>query len=192
MNHEIKPKTLKTKRLTLRAFQLGDETQMFYGWCHDPRVTKTLYWETHQDISQTKAVLEMWLNQYEKAPYYHWGIIDHDKNQLIGSIGLVNYSDPDAHGEIGYCLAYDYWNQGIMTEAYQAIMAYLFEVIGFNKLYSKHMNTNLASGRVMIKCGMQKEGYLREDHLNKEGGFDDMILYAILKSDYFKLKRGQR
>ena len=44
------------------------------------------------------------------------------------------------------------------------------------------MLDNPASGRVMEKCGMRKEGVLRQRLYNK-GKFVDVALYAILKDD---------
>ena len=48
--------------------------------------------------------------------------------------------------------------------------------------------TNPSSGRVMEKCGMQKEGVLRQRLYNK-GRYVDVALYAILKQDYEKSKQ---
>jgi len=44
------------------------------------------------------------------------------------------------------------------------------------------MVRNPASGRVMEKLGMRKEGLLR-DHVKKSGKFEDSVAYGILSSD---------
>ena len=51
-----------------------------------------------------------------------------------------------------------------------------------NRIEAQHELDNPASGRVMEKCGMRKEGVLRQRLYNK-GKFVDVALYAILKSD---------
>ena len=38
----------------------------------------------------------------------------------------------------------------------------------------------------MQKCGMLKEGVMREDTKHKDGRFVDMVSYAILKEDFLK------
>ena len=48
--------------------------------------------------------------------------------------------------------------------------------------YECRSSDNPASGRVMEKCGMRKEGVLRQRLYNK-GKFVDVALYAILKDD---------
>ena len=71
-----------------------------------------------------------------------------------------------------------------MTEALSAVVAYMFETVGLNRLYAYHDIENPASGRVMIKCGMQPEGTFREHLRRKDGTFADVRVYAILRSDY--------
>lgn len=49
---------------------------------------------------------------------------------------------------------------------------------------AKHHASNPASGRVMEKAGMKKDGILRERRINKiKEGYDDLIVYSIIKSD---------
>ena len=51
-----------------------------------------------------------------------------------------------------------------------------------NRIEAQHELDNPASGRVMEKCGMRKEGVLRQRLYNK-GQFVDVALYAILRDD---------
>lgn len=46
-----------------------------------------------------------------------------------------------------------------------------------------HLTRNPASGRVMQKLGMSREGLLRQYVLNR-GVFDDLVMYSILRSDF--------
>lgn len=186
MTHDIMPKVIETNRCILRPFKKGDDKAMFLNWCQDPRVTEHLTWFPHRSKEETKAILEMWLQNYQDAPFYHWGIVLKENQALIGSIGLVKYSDAHARGEVGYCIAYDYWHQGITSEALKAIITYLFTDIGFNKLYARHIKENGASGKVMQKCGMKQESIMRQDVRHKDGRFVDMVSYAILKEDFLK------
>ena len=69
-----------------------------------------------------------------------------------------------------------------MTEALARVIDYTFESMDINRIEAQHELDNPASGRVMEKCGMRKEGVLRQRLYNK-GKFVDVALYAILKSD---------
>jgi len=94
----------------------------------------------------------------------------------------------NASAEIGYSLSRDYWNRGIMTEALKAVIEYGFSALNLNRIEAQHETTNPASGAVMRKCRMQKEGTLRSRLMNK-GRFVDVDLYAILRKDYIDLGR---
>ena len=54
-----------------------------------------------------------------------------------------------------------YWGKGLMPEALAAVMSYLFDVAGVNRVAGCHDVNNPRSGRVMDKAGMQQEGVLR-------------------------------
>lgn len=177
-------KRLKTQRLVLRRFRPGDAGAMFDNWASDPRVTQYLTWDPHISPDQSRAVIASWIAMYEHRDYYHWAI--EYKGQPVGSIGLVELSDKDARAVAGYCLGYDYWGKGLMTEALSAVIAYLFGEVGLNRLYAFHDVENPASGKVMMKCGMQPEGILREHLRKKDGTFADVRVYAILSNDYFE------
>ena len=62
------------------------------------------------------------------------------------------------------------------------VMDYLFDVVGVNRIESRHDPRNPNSGKVMMKCGMKYEGTLRSsDHNNQ--GICDACFYALLKSE---------
>ena len=176
--------TLSTPKLCLRQYALRDAQAMFDNWASDPEVTKTLMWDTHTSPEHTRRLLAGWIKSYDSGRFYHWVI--EKEGQPIGDIALVSWSPVRLDGEIGYCLAKKYWNQGLMTEALQAVMRFLFEEVGFRRLILRHAMNNPASGRVMEKAGLRYEGRLRQAYLEKDGGFSDLALYAALKEEWLK------
>ena len=77
-------------------------------------------------------------------------------------------------------------------EALAAVIAYSFETLHLNRVEAQHELTNPASGAVMAKCGMRREGVLRQ-RLRNTGHYVDVALYAILRSDYLaRSRRGPR
>ncbi len=174
--------TLDTTRLILRRAQTGDAPAMFYNWCGDPDVSKYLTWPTHETVDVTKAVLGTWVDGYQKPDYYQWMIVPRELGQPIGTISVVHSRDKIASAEIGYCIGKSWWHKGIMTEALQAVIDYLFDEVGMNRIEAWHDVSNPNSGRVMAKCGMRLEGIHRAAGRNNQG-ICDMARYAILKAD---------
>lgn len=172
---------IKTERLTLRKFTPNDAQAMFDTWANDERVTQFLTWEPHGTVDVTKSILTDWCNCYEKPDFYNWAIEFDGK--LIGSIGCVETNENSERGEIGYCIGYDFWGKGIMSEATRAVLDYLLNEVGYNRLEIKHATKNPASGRVAQKCGLKFEGIKREYFKTINGELLDIAFYSILKSD---------
>ena len=173
--------TLKTNRLTLRRYTIDDAEMMYKTWACDARVTKFLTWEPHKSVDVTKALLEMWVADYEKNNNYNWVI--ELEGQIIGAITVVRISERDELAELGYCIGFDYWGKGIMTEAAKAVIDFLFKV-GFNRISIEHAVKNPASGKVAEKCGMTLEGTKRQYFKSASGEFLDINEYSILRSEW--------
>ncbi|MGI6688227.1 MAG: YhcH/YjgK/YiaL family protein [Christensenellales bacterium] len=180
--HHLGTVCLKTPRLILRPYALEDAQAMFNNWAGDPEVTKTLLWDTHPDVEHTRRLLAGWVRAYQSGRHYHW-VIEKD-GEIIGDISLVKWSAIDLDGEIGYCLSQKAWNQGIMTEALREVLRFLFQRVGFHRLYLRHATENPASGRVMEKAGLKKEGLMHQAMRRKGGGFSDIALYAALRDEW--------
>ena len=54
-----------------------------------------------------------------------------------------------------------------------------------NRIYATHLKKNPASGKVMKKIGMKKEGILRQ-HVKKWGEYEDLVYYGLLKSEFIR------
>ena len=83
---------------------------------------------------------------------------------------------------IGYELARAYWGRGLMTEALRAMLEFAFVRLHLNRVEAMFDVRNRASGRVMEKCGMRREGLLRQKLYNK-GEYVDVEIWAILARD---------
>lgn len=186
MLKHIGTKTIETERLILRQFKEADATDMFNNWASDDTVTKFLSWPTHSDIEVSKELLKMWVNEYRNEEHYNWAIEIKENESVIGSIGLMNIDNNIENCEIGYCISRAFWNKGVMTEAFSAIINFAFKEVGFERITGRHHVENIASGRVMKKCGLKYEGTLRKIHRINTGSLVDCKYYSILKEDYIE------
>ena len=101
---------------------------------------------------------------------------------MIGTIGFMWYSGASCSAEVGYSFSREFWNRGLATEALSAVIRSAFASLPVNRIEAQHDIRNPASGRVMEKSGMRKEGILRQ-RLKNKGEFIDTVLYAILRAD---------
>lgn len=175
-------KEIKTERLLLRKFRPEDAKAMFETWANDERVTRYLTWTPHGNIDTTKFVINDWCSSYEKNDFYNWAIEFDGK--LIGSIGCVETNEASECGEIGYCIAYDFWGKGIVTESAKAVIDFMFREVNLHRIEILHATKNPASGKVAQKCGLTYEGTKREHFKSACGEFLDIAIYSILRKEW--------
>ena len=75
-----------------------------------------------------------------------------------------------------------------MSEALEAVMAFLFAQVGMNRIESRHDLRNPHSGGVMRKCGMRFEGTLRMSDWNNQG-VCDACWYGLLREEWQELAK---
>lgn len=172
MKH-IGTQTIETPRLILRRFELSDAQAMFDNWASDSNVTTYLTWPTHTDVSVTERVLGDWVPQYERDDCYRWAItLKRNGAEPIGSIDVAHWDESGEVPEIGYCMGKRWWHQGIMSEALGAVIGFLFDRVGVERIIARHDVNNPHSGGVMRKCGMTYEGVTEQTHRNNQGVVD--------------------
>jgi ribosomal-protein-alanine N-acetyltransferase len=111
--------------------------------------------------------------------------------RVIGTIGFMWWNRDNRSAEVGYSLSRAFWNRGIMTEALSAVLGFGFERMNLHRIEAQHAVGNDASGRVMEKCGMAREGVLR-GRLFYRSAFVDVTLYAMLEDDWRKARKANR
>ncbi len=178
--------TLHTQRLTLRRFTPDDAQVMFDTWANDERVTRFLTWCPHKSPQATRELLEDWCAAYENPNTYNWAIEFDGK--LIGNISIVQIKESLESVELGYCMGYDYWNKGLMSEATKEVLDFLFTEVGVHRIDLRHAVKNPASGKVAQKCGFIFEGTQRECFKTFSGEFLDISYYGMLRSDWEQQK----
>jgi len=108
--------------------------------------------------------------------------------KLIGAMGLGDIGAEHCHAEMGFWIGVDCWGKGFATEAARAVIRFGFEELKLNRIYAHYMVRNPASGRVLDKVGMRREGLLRQ-RMRKWGVFEDVVLMAILRDDWISLEK---
>ena len=175
-------KRLETERLVLRRFTVEDAPQMYANWASDPVVTEFLTWPTHDSVEVTRQVLTSWVEGYARPDAYNWALELKESGEVIGSLSVVRADDDIAELELGWCMGRAYWGRGLMPEAAAAVVGYLFDEVGANRICAKHDVNNPKSGRVMEKIGMRLEGVHRQAGRNNKGVVD-LAVHAVLASD---------
>ena len=177
-------KQIESERLVLRKLRRTDAEDMF-AYASLPRSSRYLSWSEHPDIIHTKRYLTYLESRYRAAQFFDFAIVLRDSGRMIGTIGFVNIDETNNLAEVGYVLHPDFWNCGIMTEALSCLLRFGFEEVGLHRIEAMYMEENLASRRVMEKCGMTFEGIQRQARFIK-GAYCNVGVCAVLESEWRK------
>ena len=90
---------------------------------------------------------------WNKHGYGNWGIRLVGTPEIIGWAGL-QYLPELGETEVGFLLDRPYWGRGYATEAAQASLDFGFEHMNLARIIALVHPGNLASQRVIEKCGM--------------------------------------
>jgi ribosomal-protein-alanine N-acetyltransferase len=82
-----------------------------------------------------------------------WVVEFRGGGEVIGVTGLGHLADgPEV--EVGYRFLRKHWDNGYATEAARASIEFGLDELGLKEIVAVTLSTNLASRRVMEKCGM--------------------------------------
>ena len=102
-------------------------------------------------------------------------------HEAVGGIGLHPQSDIQRmNAELGYWLSETYWGNGIIPKAIHEIVEYGFSNFDINRIFARPFGTNLASQKVLEKCGFLFEAKIKNG-LIKNGMLVDELIYCVRK-----------
>lgn len=99
----------------------------------------------------------------------------------VGSIGIFLGSDVyKKSAELGYWLAEDFWNKGIMSNAIRQICKEAFEKYNIVRIFAEPFAHNAASRKALEKAGFSLEGIMKNGVFKNDKVFD-YCMYALLR-----------
>jgi RimJ/RimL family protein N-acetyltransferase len=151
------PESLPTPRLVLRKPSGDDAPLLFASYAQDSQVTRYLMWRPHQTLSESKAIIEHFLQKWSEGSEFCWFLFTRSENELIGSIAArMQQHEID----LGYALARKYWRRGLMVEAIDTVTNWAFAQYSISRVRAVCDIENHASARVLEKAGFSREAVL--------------------------------
>lgn len=177
---DISKVTLKTKRLILRPWEAADLNDL-YEYASVDGVGQMAGWAPHKSIEESKKILQMFIDEKKTFAVEY-------KGKVVGSLGIEKYNEAKfpqlsnlKRREIGYVLAKNYWGQGLMPEAVNRVIEYLFDT-GLDAILCGHFTSNVQSKRVQEKCGFKH--YKDGTYETQRGTIEDDVVNIIFKEEY--------
>ena len=162
---------VETERFIIDDLEIGDKEDYFNNISHDREVLKTFICQYQEDINAFDY--ERYLGRQDI-----FAIRRKDTRKLIGIFVECEVNDKDHSLEIGYGIGSPHWGNGCMTEVVNAMINYYFTQTTFRTVYASFFPENIASRRVMEKCGMTYS-HTNKKELTYMGQERDLIYYRI-------------
>ncbi len=103
--------------------------------------------------------------------------------KAAGSVSVALKDDVyEKSAELGYWLAEEYWNKGVMTEAVRQICRDAFARYDILRIFAEPFADNRGSRRVLEKAGFTCEGTMRNG-VYKNGRVSSYCMYALLREE---------
>ena len=140
---------LTTERLTLRQLSIDDQ-QAIFDLRSNAEINKYLDREPSKTIDDVVNFINKVNDTIEKGSTYYWAITFTNTKQVVGTICLFDFTSEKNSCEIGYELMMKFQGQGIMQEAIQTVIDFVFQTLKLKKIiafthYENQKSTNLLS-----------------------------------------------
>ena len=170
-----KPVT-ETERLRIRPMSAADVPAL-EEWMPDPSIYT--YWGKGPSKGEKNPQL---LFEKEEKPTksLHLGITLKDADLVIGDI-WVYLIENDRMASVAVRLSSNYQGKGYGTEALSAMTKFCFENTELKRLWTEVDTRNIASQKMLEKCGYTREGLIRQGKM--VNAWCDCYIYGILSSD---------
>ena len=184
---------LEGPRLVLREWRL-EELDAMHAWLGDPEVTRFLSFGAGSR-EESRAHLELCVGEQARPDREHYflAVEQRDTSEVLGSSGCQWRSRKygGGEGDVGWFLRTPFWGCGFGTEAARLVVDFCFETLGMHKASASCDAGNVASERVMQKCGMTLEGELRHAH-RRFGEWRNRRLYGVLRPEWERTRSKTR
>jgi len=119
---------LKTERLTLRELSIDDRQDIF-ALRSDPVINKYLDRQPCKTTEDAINFINKVNENIEKSIALYWAITLTETKTFVGTICLFDFSGEKSSCEFGYELMTKFQGQGIMKEAAQRVIDYVFQTL---------------------------------------------------------------
>ncbi len=179
LKSEVRPVdevVMRTRMLELRKFEARDE-ELLVSYLNDGELTRFLSSRIPQPYTHDSA---SWWVKTGSTIGTVYAIIYNEI--LVGSISAIpGEFEKQRTAEVGYWVARPYWGRGIASYALAEFTQRVFESTNLIRLYASVFEANVASARVLSKCGYTLDAVL-QSAIYKNGSVFNELHFSQIRS----------
>lgn len=149
----------ETERLIVRQFTIDDAYE-FFLMNGDEEVVR--YIRPVKTREECDVFLQEVIKYSEKNPLFgRWAVYEKDGGLFVGSFAAIPIKDTDKM-QLGYALLREMRGKGYATELTKKGIEYFFEKTDYPVVHAQTESENIASMKVLERCGFTECGRHRE------------------------------
>ncbi|MCD1127527.1 ribosomal protein S5-alanine N-acetyltransferase [Jinshanibacter sp. LJY008] len=179
--------SLATDRLTVRLACERDAYRLADYYTENREFLKP--WEPVRDQSYCypsgwQVRLNLINELHKQGSAYYFLLLDTDEKEVRGVANFSNVIRGDFHAcVLGYSLGQKWEGQGLMYEALQPALRYMFNQQRMHRIMANYMPHNQRSGNLLLRLGFEREGYAKQ-YLRIDGNWQDHVMMALTNLDW--------
>ena len=171
---------IETERFILKLLEKENAFKVF-NILSNPKVIENLNMNIHTSIDDSIKLIDDYYEGFSKLEKYPFEILDKKTNDFLGVFLIkLDLFDEDCF-EFTVYISKEEWGKGIYTEVLPYMTKFAFEKIGTGNFRGFVMEKNIASSKVLEKCGFELEKIFEVPGLEGK-----IISYLITKENYNK------
>lgn len=175
--------TLETQRFRLRMPNEGDILAIFSATRYEG-FNEGMVWDPPEKEEELFESLDRNTRNWESGTGYNFTVVKKGESKLLGRVTIRKTKEAGVW-DIGYWTHPESQNQGVMTEALEAVLTFGFQELSASKIEACHALWNKASGKVLTKNGMKFIRYI-EKGFQKRGEWVEENMLAITQEEWEK------
>jgi ribosomal-protein-alanine N-acetyltransferase len=149
---------LETPRLIVRQYTMKDAPDFFEL---NSNTDVMRYIRPVKTRKECDVFLRDNISFYEFYPQFgRWAAYEKETNKFVGSFAIIPIEEESQNIQIGYALMPSEWGKGFATELVHFGKKHFFEKTKADMLYAVTDPLNIASQKVLLKCGFIQSGVL--------------------------------
>jgi ribosomal-protein-alanine N-acetyltransferase len=187
------PTRIEAERITLRSYAAGDGA-WYYAMSQRNRDHLARYEADNAARSITseqeaEVLVQELAAAWKARACFFLGAFDRQTAAFVAQVyvGPVDWNVPEF--EIGFFVDQEHEGQGYVTEAVRATLGFIFQHLGAHRMRMECDDTNARSWRVAERCGLVREGHVRENKVHADGTRSGTLHFGLLRGEFAALGR---
>jgi len=127
-----------------------------------------------------RSRLAVQASAFELGLAVHFAVLTADASQMIGACNYTVITRGAFQAcYLGYHIDEAHEGQGLMHEALEAGIRYMFEAQQLHRIMANHVPANERSAQLLERLGFEREGYAKA-YLNIAGRWQDHVLTSLI------------